>query len=125
MDNISDKNVDSLLTAIKEADNAVMDFNTTMSGRRDPTYLGIIFDITKAQQQKPELQDIYKKSFMDTSGEFNAEEIIAEFERKGIDESYYNKLGIGDNYKGIWKFSKRTKPDLDLQKEFLSEFREI
>jgi hypothetical protein len=46
MDNISDNNVDSLLVAIKEADNAIMDFNTTMSGKRDPTYLGLIFDTT-------------------------------------------------------------------------------
>lgn len=124
MDNISDNNVDSLLVAIKEADNAIMDFNTTMSGKRDPTYLGLIFDTTKAQQQKPELQNIYKKSFLEASGEFDAEQIIAEFERKGIDESYYNKLGIDDTVKR-WKFARKQKPDLDLQKQFLSEFRAL
>jgi hypothetical protein len=124
MDNISDNNVDSLLVAIKEADNAIMDFNTTMSGKRDPTYLGLIFDTTKAQQQKPELQNIYKKSFLEGSSEFNAEEIVAEFERKGINESYYNKLGIDDTAKK-WKLGKKHKPDLDMQKQFLSEFRAL
>jgi hypothetical protein len=27
-----------------------MDFNYTMTGRRDPTYLGVVFDIAKSQQ---------------------------------------------------------------------------
>jgi hypothetical protein len=35
-----------------------MDFNYTMTGRRDPTYLGVVFDIAKAQQQKPAIQKL-------------------------------------------------------------------
>jgi hypothetical protein len=61
---------------------------------------------------------------LEASGEFDAEQIIAEFERKGIDESYYNKLGIDYTVKR-WKFARKQKPDLDMQKQFLSEFRAL
>jgi hypothetical protein len=56
-----------------------------MTGRRDPTYLGVVFDIAKAQQQKPAIQKLTKESFLKGSDEFKLEEVIAEFERKGID----------------------------------------
>jgi 3-deoxy-D-arabino-heptulosonate 7-phosphate (DAHP) synthase len=36
--NTSDGNLEILLNAIKEGDEAIMDFNYTMTGRRDPTY---------------------------------------------------------------------------------------
>jgi hypothetical protein len=38
-----------------------MDFNYTMTGRRDPTYLGVVFDIAKSQQQKPAIQKLSLK----------------------------------------------------------------
>jgi hypothetical protein len=41
-----------------------MDFNYTMTGRRDPTYLGVVFDIAKSQQQKPAIQKLTKESFL-------------------------------------------------------------
>jgi hypothetical protein len=46
-----------------------MDFNYTMTGRRDPTYLGVVFDIAKAQQQKPAIQKLTKEgiSFLDNA----------------------------------------------------------
>jgi hypothetical protein len=53
-----------------------------MTGRRDPTYLGVVFDIAKAQQQKPAIQKLTKESFLKGSDEFKLEEVIAEFERK-------------------------------------------
>jgi hypothetical protein len=56
-----------------------MDFNFTMTGRRDPTYLGVVFDIAKAQQQKPAIQKLTKESFLKGSDEFKLEEVIAEF----------------------------------------------
>jgi hypothetical protein len=40
----SDSNLEILLNAIKEGDEAIMDFNYTMTGRRDPTYLGVVFN---------------------------------------------------------------------------------
>jgi hypothetical protein len=43
-----------------------MDFNYTMTGRRDPTYLGVVFDIAKAQQQKPAIQKLTKESFFNS-----------------------------------------------------------
>jgi hypothetical protein len=63
-------------------------FNYTMTGRRDPTYLGVVFDIAKSQQQKPAIQKLTKESFLKGSDEFKLEEVIAEFERKGIDEKF-------------------------------------
>jgi hypothetical protein len=52
-------------------------------------YLGVVFDIAKSQQQKPAIQKLTKESFLKGSDEFKLEEVIAEFERKGIDEKYY------------------------------------
>jgi hypothetical protein len=57
------------------------------------TYLGVVFDIAKSQQQKPAIQKLTKESFLKGSDEFKLEEVIAEFERKGIDEKYYKDLG--------------------------------
>jgi hypothetical protein len=37
--NTSDSNLEILLNSIKEGDEVIMDFNYTMTGRRDPTYL--------------------------------------------------------------------------------------
>jgi hypothetical protein len=36
--NTSDSNLEILLNSIKEGDEVIMDFNYTMTGRRDPTY---------------------------------------------------------------------------------------
>jgi hypothetical protein len=52
-----------------------MDFNYTMTGRRDPTYLGVVFDIAKSQQQKPAIQKLTKESFLKGSDEFKLEEV--------------------------------------------------
>jgi hypothetical protein len=52
-----------------------------------------VFDIAKSQQQKPAIQKLTKESFLKGSDEFKLEEVIAEFERKGIDEKYYKDLG--------------------------------
>jgi hypothetical protein len=49
--------------------------------------------IAKSQQQKPAIQKLTKESFLKGSDEFKLEEVIAEFERKGIDEKYYKDLG--------------------------------
>jgi hypothetical protein len=62
--NTSDSNLEILLNAIKEGDEVIMDFNYTMTGRRDPTYLGVVFDIAKSQQQKPAIQKLTKESFL-------------------------------------------------------------
>jgi hypothetical protein len=48
--------------------------------------------IAKSQQQKPAIQKLTKESFLKGSDEFKLEEVIAEFERKGIDEKYYKDL---------------------------------
>jgi hypothetical protein len=53
----------------------------------------LVFDIAKSQQQKPAIQKLTKESFLKGSDEFKLEEVIAEFERKGIDEKYYKDLG--------------------------------
>jgi hypothetical protein len=42
---------------------------------------------------KPAIQKLTKESFLKGSDEFKLEEVIAEFERKGIDEKYYKDLG--------------------------------
>jgi hypothetical protein len=49
--------------------------------------------LAKSQQQKPAIQKLTKESFLKGSDEFKLEEVIAEFERKGIDEKYYKDLG--------------------------------
>ena len=120
--NTSESNLEILLSAIKEGDNAIMDFNFTMTGRRDPTYLGVVFDIAKAQQQKPAIQKLTKESFLKGSDEFKLEEVIAEFERKGIDEKYYKDLGEEGKVKNDAVFHEYK---LKKQKEFLSEFRAL
>jgi hypothetical protein len=53
----------------------------------------IIAYSAKSQQQKPAIQKLTKESFLKGSDEFKLEEVIAEFERKGIDEKYYKDLG--------------------------------
>jgi hypothetical protein len=62
-------------------------FNLCKCGTgRSFQYLGVVFDIAKSQQQKPAIQKLTKESFLKGSDEFKLEEVIAEFERKGIDE---------------------------------------
>jgi hypothetical protein len=38
-----------------------------MTGRRDPTYLGVVFDIAKSQQQKPAIQKYSKTKSLNVS----------------------------------------------------------
>jgi hypothetical protein len=68
--NTSDSNLEILLNSIKEGDEVIMDFNYTMTGRRDPTYLGVVFDIAKAQQQKPATYSKTKSLKVSTSNLF-------------------------------------------------------
>jgi hypothetical protein len=61
-------------------------------------------------------------SFLKGSDEFKLEEVIAEFERKGIDEKYYKDLGEEGKVKNDAVFQEYK---LKKQKEFLSEFRAL
>jgi hypothetical protein len=50
------------------------------------------------------LKKLTKESFLKGSDEFKLEEVIAEFERKGIDEKYYKDLG--EEGKGVYLRAK-------------------
>ena len=115
---LDNNNINLIINAIKESDKSIIAFNKSLSlevknNEFSENTFEVIFDTAKVQALKPRLQKTYKKSIRKGFDEtFNNDvEVIAEFERKGIDEKYYKDLDFKEKKDFLASFHSLMSSD--------------